>query len=92
MYALALFGVAWAPGLPACNLRGRRGTWSLPRGLMYALALFGVAWGVGTADLQHWVGTGDALGCGWSRSFRHLCLAGVARGDTQLTHTQLTYT
>ena len=30
-------GVPWAPGLCACNLRGRCGSWCSPRGVMYSL-------------------------------------------------------
>ena len=37
---------AWAPGLCAWNLRGRRGTSGSPRGVMYALASFGVVLGL----------------------------------------------
>ena len=37
---------AWAPGLCAWNLRGRRGTSGSPRGVMYALARSGVVLGL----------------------------------------------
>ena len=40
MYALASFGVPWAPGLCACILRGRRGTWCYARGRMRSVDVF----------------------------------------------------
>ena len=55
-------GAAWAPGLGAWNLRGRRGTSGSPRGLMYALASSGVVPGL----------------LGLRGSVRGICLAGAA--------------
>ena len=38
--------------------------------------------------LLHWVGTGDALGCGWVAAGRRtLCVAGVALCDMDLHFT-----